>query len=218
MKEKIIARLRALYPGVNLSKTRLDQIADKLASKITDENEIDTRLNDLNDVMPFADIAKQDDRVRTLEAKNKDPKDPPPQDPPKNDPPKADPPADAPEWAKTLIDQNKAMAEKLAALEQGRTAENNQARLRSLLKEKKVDEKYLEDPLRKLAITAKTFKDDTEIEAFAEEIATAFKAAPASAEMPPAPIQGVVADPGKEVSPMMKEYLAANKKSDDKAA
>lgn len=69
MKDKIIARLKALYPGVNLSKERLNAIADKLEPKITDENLIDERLNDLNDIYAFSDIAKQDDRLRTAEKK-----------------------------------------------------------------------------------------------------------------------------------------------------
>lgn len=213
MKDKIIARLKAKFSGVNLSKTRLDQIADKLASKITDENEIDGKLDELNDIMPFADIAKQDDRVRTLEAKIKEPKK---QDPPKPEDTPADPPEDVPAWAKALIDQNKSLNEKLTSLEQGRTAEQNQARLRALLKEKKVDDKFLDDPLRKMAIASKTFKEESEIEAFAEEIATAFQAAPKVTEqLPPPPIQGVVTDPTKEVSPMMQEFLKGNKKPEE---
>lgn len=103
MRDKILARLKAKFPGVNLSKLRLDAIADKLAAKITDENEIDGKLDELNDYMPLADIAKQDDRIRALEAKNREKTDPkPPQDPPKgNDDPPV--PNDVPEWAKPLI-------------------------------------------------------------------------------------------------------------------
>jgi len=69
MKDKVKARLRALFPGVNLSKTRLDKIADSVASKITTEDEIDDKLNDFNDIMPFTDIAKGDDRQRAIDAK-----------------------------------------------------------------------------------------------------------------------------------------------------
>lgn len=104
MREQILARLKALYPGVNLSKARMDALADKLAPKITKEEDIDGQLTMLNDVMPFADIAKQDDRLRTLEARTKpDPK-PAPQDPPA--PGKTEPPTDddaPPKWAVGLI-------------------------------------------------------------------------------------------------------------------
>jgi hypothetical protein len=69
MKDKVKARLRALFPGVNLSKTRLDKIADSVVSKITTEDEIDDKLNDFNDFMPFSDIAKGDDRQRAIDTK-----------------------------------------------------------------------------------------------------------------------------------------------------
>ena len=69
MKDKVKARLRALFPGVNLSKTRLDKIADSVTSKITTEDEIDDKLNDFNDFMPFTDIAKGDDRQRAIDTK-----------------------------------------------------------------------------------------------------------------------------------------------------
>lgn len=69
MKDKVKARLRALFPGVNLSKTRLDKIADSVTLKITTEDEIDDKLIDFNDFMPFADIAKGDDRQRAIDAK-----------------------------------------------------------------------------------------------------------------------------------------------------
>lgn len=69
MKDKVKARLRALFPGVNLSKTRLDKIADSVTSKITTEDEIDDKLNDFNDFMSFSDIAKNDDRQRAIDAK-----------------------------------------------------------------------------------------------------------------------------------------------------
>jgi hypothetical protein len=106
MKEKIISQLKAKYPGVNLSKARLDAIADKLSPKITEESQIDAKLDELNEIFPFADIAKQDDRVRTLEAKTKEP--PKPADTnQQNQQPSADqPPADdTPAWAKALMEE-----------------------------------------------------------------------------------------------------------------
>ena len=74
MREQIITQLKAKLQtlGVkNLSKSRIDAIADKLAPKITEESQIDGKLDELNELFPFADIAKQDDKVRTLEAKAK---------------------------------------------------------------------------------------------------------------------------------------------------
>lgn len=76
MREKIISQLKAKFSGVNLSKARMDAIADRLTPKITDEAEIDTKLDELNELVPFAEIARQDDKIRDLESKvNKKPKD-----------------------------------------------------------------------------------------------------------------------------------------------
>lgn len=69
MKEKIIAQLKALFPGVRLSEARLNAIAVKLSSKITDETLIDERLRELDELHPFAEIAKYDDWQATRKAK-----------------------------------------------------------------------------------------------------------------------------------------------------
>lgn len=122
MKEKIIAQLKAylLTLGVkNLSTERMNATADRLIKKFPDlkEEDIDSKLSDLNDLNPFDEIARQDDRVRTLEAKAKEtpkpPTDPanPGADSKKDDPPK---PADeVPAWAKDLVNKiNKLDADK----------------------------------------------------------------------------------------------------------
>jgi hypothetical protein len=73
-KQKVIVRLKALFPKANLSQQRLDAIADKLAKKPADdadETAIDAVINDFNDVLSIEDIAKGDDRTRTLEADKK---------------------------------------------------------------------------------------------------------------------------------------------------
>ncbi|OLY92501.1 hypothetical protein SAMN05444008_102379 [Cnuella takakiae] len=71
MKDKIKARLKELFPGVNLSQARLDAIADKLSAKITDEAGIDEQLNFLNEVQPFQEIAAFDDYQRAKAARDR---------------------------------------------------------------------------------------------------------------------------------------------------
>lgn len=76
-KSKVIARLKALFPKANLSQKRLDALADKLAKKPADDADdtaIDEVINDFNEIMDITEIAKEDDRVRTLEANSKKPK------------------------------------------------------------------------------------------------------------------------------------------------
>lgn len=80
MQDKVKAQLKTKFPGVNLSKERLDAIADKLSAKITEESEIDGKLDELNDLYPFADIAKNDDRERTKKAVQPKPPKTPDQD------------------------------------------------------------------------------------------------------------------------------------------
>jgi hypothetical protein len=73
------ARLKAKYPGVNLSKERITAIADRLHKKfpdLTEEADHDAKLDELNELTPFDEIAKSDDKIRTLEAKSKGQKTP----------------------------------------------------------------------------------------------------------------------------------------------
>ena len=70
-KEKVVTRYKALFGTVGLSQTRLDEISAKLGLKMADEatdEDIDARLNEMNDLYPFSEIKKNDDR--TLNDKN----------------------------------------------------------------------------------------------------------------------------------------------------
>jgi hypothetical protein len=140
MKDKVKARLRALFPGVNLSKTRLDKIADSVASKITTEDEIDDKLNDFNDIMPFTDIAKGDDRQRAIDAKKA-----------QDDADKAKADADAaekggednqdekvPAWAKGLVTEVQTLKAQLAG-EKGKSTIND---LKAAAKAKGIPEAF----------------------------------------------------------------------------
>lgn len=111
-KAQLKAKIKTL--GVNLSTTRIDAIAAKLHAKNPDLTEVadhDTRIDDYNDLMPLADIAKQDDRVRTLEAKAKGQPQPAQEDTEDDDEPAPTPAKskkknadDPPAWAKGLIE------------------------------------------------------------------------------------------------------------------
>lgn len=65
-KEKVIIRYKALFGSVGLSQTRLDELSAKLGLKMADEatdEDIDARLNEMNDLYPFTEIKKNDDRA-----------------------------------------------------------------------------------------------------------------------------------------------------------
>jgi hypothetical protein len=143
-KAQLKAKIKTL--GVNLSTTRIDAIAAKLHAKnpdLTDVADHDARIDDYNDLMPFSDIAKTDDRVRTLEAKTKG--QPPKNDDQDDDDANDDPPPtkgkgknknaeEPPAWAKGLI-------ETVTALTKEKTQTSMAAQVAAKLKDK-VPPKY----------------------------------------------------------------------------
>lgn len=164
MKEKIIAAIKAKYPAINLSKKRLDAIAAKIETKvIDDETKIDAALETYNDFNPLADIAKQDDAIRNYEAKLKS------QQPPKKEEEKKEDselPDDTPAWAKSLIESNKTLSEKLASIEGEKKVSTIKSTIASKLKE--VPATYWED----WAIPDK----DEDVEGFIEKVNTKYTA------------------------------------------
>lgn len=88
LKKEIIALLKTKFPGVQLSAARVEAIATKIDAKITTADEIEAKLDEANELFPFADIAKQDDRIRSLEeeAKKKKPADEKGDNPKKEEP------------------------------------------------------------------------------------------------------------------------------------
>lgn len=119
-KSRVIARIKTLFSKANLSQKRLDALADKLATKPADDADdaaIDAVINDFNSILSIDEIAREDDRVRTLETKANPPAPAPAPAPKPTDPPT--PPADVPEWAKGLVEANKALLEKVTAIESG---------------------------------------------------------------------------------------------------
>lgn len=136
-KVKVIARLKALFPKANLSQKRLDALADKLASKPADgadDAAIDVVINDFNDVLSIEEIARDDDRVRTLESKQKDPAPTPPAPPTPPTPPKDDVPA----WAQAILDSNKKLEGELEAIKTGKVIETKRATASELFKKSEV--------------------------------------------------------------------------------
>lgn len=176
MKEKIKARLKAKFSGVNLSQKRQDAIADKLAKKLTDDSDdaaIDEALDDYNEIFSFADMAKADDRTRTEEARKKAEEAARGK---KEETPET-PGDDTPTWAKTLIETNNKLTERLNALESGKTAESRRAQLEAKLKD--VPEKLKNNYLKQF--DRLSFKDDedfsgylTDLETEAKELAQEF--------------------------------------------
>jgi len=134
-KSKVISRLKALFPKANLSQKRLDALADKLATKPADDADdaaIDLVINDFNSVLSIEEIAREDDRVRTLESKA-NPNPPAPPSPPA--PPKGD---EVPSWAQAILDSNKKLEGELEAIKTGKMIETKRATASELFNKSEV--------------------------------------------------------------------------------
>jgi hypothetical protein len=158
------ARLKAKTKaaGVNLSQKRIDAFADRLHKKNPDtkeETDHDKLIDELDELVAFADVAKEDDRVRTLEAKTKtqsskstdDDDDDQDDDPKSNDQGKRD---RTPKWARELM-------EDLKTLKQEKAQTSIRGKIAEKLKDK-VPEKFYS----KRAIPEK----DEDLEAFVADV------------------------------------------------
>lgn len=149
-KSKVIARLKALFPKANLSQQRLDAIADKLAKKPADdadEQAIDAVINDFNDVLSIEDIAKGDDRTRTLEAEKKKAEEIAAkkkanynsEEEEEEDGVKID--DDAPAWAKALLKSNEKLTADLESIKTGNVKQSKLDQAKTLLEKSEVFKK-----------------------------------------------------------------------------
>ena len=139
MKQKILDALKTRYAGV--SDTILDRVADKLAKTVTDENAIATAVDGaFTDILEAYGDRRATDASKTAVANYerkhglKDGQkvsggEPAPIEP---NQPKQD---DMPAWAQALVDSNKKLAERLAAIDGERTATTRRGKLDELLKD-----------------------------------------------------------------------------------
>lgn len=180
-KSKVIARLKALFPKANLSQKRLDALADKLASKPADDADdaaIDEVINDFNSILSIEDIAREDDRLRTLEAKYKEPNPPTPPAPPippNPEPPKGD---DMPAWAKAILDSNKKLEGELEAIKTGKIIETKKQTASELFAKSEVlnriPEGIRQNWINRLPVSPETSQEemDLAVKALEEEYST----------------------------------------------
>lgn len=156
MKEKIIAAIKEKFPAVNLSKKRLDAIAATLEDKVTDETQIDAKLDEFNIYNPFTEIARNDDAMRNMEAKLKSKQEPPPAPSPGND--------EKLDMLKQLSESIKALTEKVSGFE----AEKTKGSIRT-----KVTDQLKDIPASYWGKRALPEKDD-DIETFVEDVKNDF--------------------------------------------
>lgn len=212
MFEKILAELKTKYKNLGLSETILKAKAKQLAKAVEKEEDIENAVagveDDLAIFQSFADqnrtLAK---KLEELEkTKGADPKPADPADPKPTDTPAGE----VPEWAKAIIESNKALTENLTALQQKEAQQTNAQKLQAKLTELKVPQSFL-----KLIPADKTFQNDDEIATFAAEMkanadAIAQEFGNASLGAAAKPLFGEAAKEG-EVSPDVQAYVDSKK-------
>jgi len=203
MKDKILAAIKAKFPKVNLSKTRLNAIAAKIETKvIDDETKIDAAIDEYNDFNPLSEIAKTDDKIRNLEAK-KDTSAPAKKDEPATE--DVELPDDTPAWAKALIASQKATADKLAALEGDKAKGTVRAEADKLLKD--IPASYW----GKRALPEKV----EDLEAFVEEVKTDYttfaqEMADKGLSIVPSPGGGSGPTKVEKIDPAVQQFIEKN--------
>jgi superfamily I DNA and/or RNA helicase len=149
-------KAKAKAAGANLSQKRIDAIADRLHKKfpdLTEEADHEAKLEDYYDDDTLKDIAKDDDKLRTIEAIK-----PKPQPQPSNDNnPQPQPQEEMPAWAKDLLTEVK-------TLKQEKQQQSIQQKLGQHEKLKDINKTFWS----KRALPTK----DEDIDAFVEEVTT----------------------------------------------
>lgn len=164
VKEKLLQALKTKYSNLGFSDKSFAGVAEYLATTITEEDKIETGITGVENLLKA--FQAESDKIRTENAnlkKQLDKKDDP-KDESKN--PKKDvKEEDVPEWAKSMIAQNKEMQEKIASFEAGGVQKRLSEKLLGVMKEKSIPEEYYG-----LIIDGRTFKDDAEVDTLSSSI------------------------------------------------
>ena len=207
---QIKARFKVLFPKVNLSAAKLDGIIAKVDAKTEadDEAAIDAALNAINEYTPFEDMAREEDRIRDLEAKLKKPA-AKKAEPAGSEDPKTDE-SEVPAYIKALTDSLKALSESVQSLQVEKTTTSRKEKLAALLKD--APEQYRNDVLAD--VEEINFRDDDHFNSYVER-----KVAAAAGIIQEQSNAGLGKDRpagglgggklgDKDVSPAMKELIA----------
>lgn len=133
MKKEILEALKNKYKNLGFTDKAFDGVADFLAKTVTKQEEIDNAIGGVEDLLK-AFQGDADKRVNdAVEKAKKEPgkgAEPEKKEEPEK---KTDVPDDTPAWAKTLIEDNRKMSEKIIALETGKTTDTRKGKLAEVL-------------------------------------------------------------------------------------
>lgn len=208
IKELIKALLQSKFGGVQLSAERVEAIAKRLEGKVKDEAELESKLVTLDEALPFADIAKEDDRLRSLEAEAKKKTDTKLEETKVEEVKKDEENKDT-----AVLDALKALTETVQALKVEKVVGDRKSTILSKLKD--ADESYSSKVLRDFG--RMNFATDEDFEAYLDDVEKDFTThVQSTAESKlgnDRPFIGIGAEKLKddEVSPAMKAIIEQRK-------
>ena len=172
--EKLLQALKTKYAHLGLDEAILKAIATRLANAVKEESEIENAVKGVEEevklLQSVADkgrtsLTKAEEARKKLEKELEEERaksNPKPQNPPT--PPKEPKPDEMPEWAKSLVEAVKKQNETIAAFQAEKQQESAKERFLNQLKTQGVSETFYKHHL------GRTFKDDTEMETFVNEL------------------------------------------------
>ena len=168
MEKEILEALKTKYKNLGFGDKAFEGVAKYLAATVTEQDQIETATSGVEILLKSfqGDI---DSRVNSAVAKAKaeagksKPTEKKDEDQPTDD--------KTPEWAKSLMETNKTLAERLAAIESGKTAESRRSQLESKLKDapEKIKTSFIKQ------FDRMNFKDDEDFSSYLAEVETEVK-------------------------------------------
>lgn len=168
MKKQILEALKNKYKNLGLGEKAFEGVADFLSTSITEESQIETAIAGVEGLLKAfqADADKlrteksaAEKKLAELVAKATGNEPTPEIDPKSND-------DDTPAWAKSLIESNKTLSDKLAALEGEKVTSTRKGQLTKLIEKLPAE---LQKPYNRMAIDKLT---DEEFATLTSEITT----------------------------------------------
>ncbi|QQT26829.1 hypothetical protein [Sphingobacterium spiritivorum] len=172
LKKSIRSLLISNFGGAQLSAARVEALAKRLEGKVTTEEELLERLKALDEAIPFQDIAKEDDRARSVQAeldKLKTPA-PAPQPTPPTPVPEPAPEAEVSAKDKAILDALKALTDQVAGLKSEKVVTDRQSLI--LGKLANADKEYSSKVLRDFG--RMNFATDEDFTAYLTDVETDF--------------------------------------------
>ena len=218
MKKKIIELLATKFEGV--SENILSRIADKLSKTITSEDDLEDAVNKVTFqtvIESYADsrvTEAQKTAVENYKKKHNINDDATPaqqQQERSQEPVQSKSGNDMPEWARALVESNKALSEKIAAMESEKVGNSRKAKLQDAVKglPEAIANRYTKDFERL------QFKDDADFDGWLNEVAPEMAAVAKDFAKPRfnAPKSGGAAM-AEDINPMLKARIDERAKAE----